>query len=117
MEWGYTIIAGLFILGVLLAFPLAIGICVALGGELLALDRLTTRCPRCGKRRMRLINGIRGKGWFYRCLACEGRWFWSGYRAWREASSPHFDWLFVEGQVGRTEPGAVDGAVKAEANE
>jgi hypothetical protein len=45
MEWGYAIIAGLFIIGVLLAFPLAIVICVAFGGVLIGLDRFTASCP------------------------------------------------------------------------
>lgn len=45
MEWSYLIIVVLFIVGVLLAFPLAIGICVALGGMLIGLDRFTAHCP------------------------------------------------------------------------
>lgn len=45
MEWGYAIIAGLFVLGVLLAFPLAIGVVVMLGGALVGFDRFTARCP------------------------------------------------------------------------
>lgn len=45
MEWSYLIIVGLFILGVLLAFPLAICICVVLGGMLIGFDRFTARCP------------------------------------------------------------------------
>lgn len=47
MEWGYAIIAGLFVAGVLLAFPLAIGIYVAVGGVLVGVDRFTARCPGC----------------------------------------------------------------------
>ena len=42
---GYGIIAGLFAIGVVLAFPLAIVICVALGGVLIGLDRFTASCP------------------------------------------------------------------------
>ena len=45
MEWGYVVIIVLFIVGVVLAFPLAIGICAALGGLLIGLDRFTARCP------------------------------------------------------------------------
>jgi hypothetical protein len=45
MDWRYAIIAGLFIIGVLLAFPLAIGVCVAVGGILIGLDRFTARLP------------------------------------------------------------------------
>jgi hypothetical protein len=45
MEWDYAILAGLFILGVLLAFPLAIGIVVALWGVFMGIDRFTTWCP------------------------------------------------------------------------
>jgi hypothetical protein len=47
MEWGYTIIAGLFIIGVLLAFPLAIGVVVAVGGVLIGVDRFTSQLPGC----------------------------------------------------------------------
>jgi hypothetical protein len=85
MEWGYAAIAGVFVVGVLLAFPVAIGICAALGGFLMAVDRLTTGCPGCRLR-------------FYLCRACGGRWFWSkDDRAWQDASSPDFAWAFVEG--------------------
>jgi hypothetical protein len=111
MEWSYAIIAGLFVLGVLLAFPLAIGICATLGGVLMVADRLTTRCPGCGQRRMRCTNGIRetyptgrGTGRFYLCGACGGRWFWSNDDGtWRNASSPNFEWAFVarSGELGR----------------
>jgi hypothetical protein len=111
MEWSYAIIAGLFVLGVLLAFPLAIGICVTLGGILMVADRLTTRCPGCGQRRMRCTNGIqetyptgRGTGRFYLCGACGDRWFWSNDDGtWRNASSPNFEWAFVagSGELGR----------------
>jgi hypothetical protein len=45
MEWGYAMIAGLFVLGVLLAFPLAIGILLILGGAFMGLDRFTAWCP------------------------------------------------------------------------
>src|SRR5262245_7198301 len=45
MEWGYAIIAGLFVLGVALAFPLAIGICLAAGGVLIGVDWFTAHCP------------------------------------------------------------------------
>ena len=115
MEWGYAAIAGVFVVGVLLAFPLAIAICTALGGVLVALDRLTTRCPGCGQRRMRCTNGIRttypshrGTGLFYLCRACGGRWFWSNdERAWQDASSPDFGWAFAEGQQRHAEPGSV----------
>jgi hypothetical protein len=45
MEWPNVIIVALFVVGVLLAFPLAIGIVVVLGGMLVTLDRLTECCP------------------------------------------------------------------------
>ncbi len=45
MVWGYVVIIVLFVVGVVLAFPLAIGICAALGGLLIGLDRFTARCP------------------------------------------------------------------------
>jgi hypothetical protein len=45
MEWGYAIIAGLFVFGVLLAFPLAIGIVVVIAGTFMGLDRFTAWCP------------------------------------------------------------------------
>jgi hypothetical protein len=114
MEWGYAIIGVLFVAGVLLAFPLAIGICGALGGVLVAIDRLTTRCPRCKQRRMRCTNGIRetyptgrGTGLFYLCRACSSWWFWSNDdRAWQDASSPDFMWAFVDRRGGKAEPGS-----------
>ena len=104
MEWGYAAIAGTFVVGALFAFPLAIAVCAALGGVLMAVDRLTTRCPGCGLRRMCQTNGIRttyptgrGTGKFYLCRAGGGRWFWSNdARAWRDASSPGFAWAFIE---------------------
>jgi len=45
MEWGYAIIAGVFVIGVLLAFPLAIGILVILYGAFMGLNRFTAWCP------------------------------------------------------------------------
>ncbi|HEV2295823.1 MAG TPA: hypothetical protein VGR35_18385 [Tepidisphaeraceae bacterium] len=45
MEWNYVVIAILFVVGVVLAFPLAIGICAALGALLIGLDRFSARCP------------------------------------------------------------------------
>jgi hypothetical protein len=53
MEWGYAIIAGLFVVGVVLAFPLAIGICVAVSSVLIGVDRFTARCPGCRQLRRR----------------------------------------------------------------
>lgn len=47
MEWSYAIIAGPFIICVLLAFPMAIGICVVVGGVLIGADRLTAHLPGC----------------------------------------------------------------------
>lgn len=45
MGWELAIIAGLFIVGVVLAFPLAIGVCAAFAGVFIALDRFTNWCP------------------------------------------------------------------------
>jgi hypothetical protein len=45
MGWWYTAIAGVFVLGVLLAFPVAIGVCAALGGVLMTVDRLYYPMP------------------------------------------------------------------------
>jgi hypothetical protein len=54
MEWGYVIIAALFVLGVVLAFPLAIGICLVASGVLVGIDWFTTRCPGFRQVRRRL---------------------------------------------------------------
>ena len=51
MEWNFVVILAIFVVGVILAFPLAIGICTLLGGLLVAFDLLTTRCPNCHARR------------------------------------------------------------------
>jgi hypothetical protein len=101
--------AGLLIVGVLLALPLAIGICATLGAVLMAVDWLTSRCPGCGQQQMRWTNGIRetyptgrGTGSFYLCRSCGGRWFWSNDdRGWEDASSPDRAWAFVEAHGGR----------------
>jgi hypothetical protein len=45
MEWGYVTIAVVFVVGVVLAFPLAIAICIAAGGVLAGIDWFTARCP------------------------------------------------------------------------
>jgi hypothetical protein len=109
MGWWYTAIAGVFVLGVLLAFPVAIGVCATLGGILMTVDRLTTRCPGCDQRQMRQTNGIcetyptgRGTGRFYLCRSCGGRWFWSNDdRGWVDASSPDLAWAFVDAHDGQ----------------
>src|SRR5258708_2094356 len=88
--------------GLILAFPLAISICALLGGSLVAFDRLTTRCPNCHVRRMKMTNGIRetyptgrGTGRFYLCSACGKRAFWSNdNRAWENASASDFNWAY-----------------------
>ena len=94
MGWGDAIIIGLLMSGLLLAIPLAMGICAACGWLLHTVDRLTTRCPGCGQRRMELIGeAYGGPGrWLYLCGACSGRWVWSNHeRAWQDASPPDFD--------------------------
>ncbi len=45
MEWGYVTIAVVFVVGVLLAFPLAVAICVAAWGAIVGIDWFTARCP------------------------------------------------------------------------
>lgn len=45
MDWNYWSIAVVFIIGVVLAFPLAIGIVVVFAVVVRGLDWLTTRCP------------------------------------------------------------------------
>jgi hypothetical protein len=45
MSWSYAIIALLFIAGAILAFPLAIGVVLALAGVLRGLGWFTARCP------------------------------------------------------------------------
>jgi hypothetical protein len=106
MWWQYALLAALLVAGVLLAFPVAIGICAFFGAVFLTVDRLTTRCPSCGTRSMRLTNGIRetfptgrGTGTFYLCAACGQRWFWSNDdRQWQEAANPAFNWAFPQRQ-------------------
>jgi len=109
MWWEYPILGAVFALGVLLAFPLAVAICTCLGWMLVTIDRLTTRCPTCGVRRMRLTNGSRetypsgrGTGRFYLCEACRRRWFWSNDDwAWQNASDRDFEWAYGEGRESR----------------
>jgi hypothetical protein len=91
--------------GILLAFPFAIGLCTLLGFVLLTIDRMTTRCPSCGDRAMRIVNGIRetfptgeGTGWFYACVSCGRRSFWSNDdRVWQDASGTGFDRWYMPG--------------------
>src|SRR5262245_19066447 len=45
MESGYASIAGLFVVGVVLAFPVAVAIGVALGRVLSGADWFTAHCP------------------------------------------------------------------------
>jgi hypothetical protein len=104
MWWQYALIAIALVVGVLLAFPIAILLCACLGWVLMTLDRATTRCPGCNARQMRCANGIRetyptgrGTGKFYLCEACKRRWFWSNDdRCWRDADDSDFDWAFAE---------------------
>lgn len=104
MWWHYPLLAALLVAGVLLAFPFAIGICAFFGAVFLTVDRLTTRCPSCRVRSMRLTNGIResfptgrGTGLFYLCEACGQRWFYSHDDwQWQEAASSAFDWAFSQ---------------------
>jgi hypothetical protein len=62
MEWGYAVIIGLFVLGVLLAFPLAIGIIVALGACSWGLDRFTAWCPGFRHLRRWYLRRLYGPG-------------------------------------------------------
>ena len=71
---GTLTIIGIFVVGILLAFPTAIAIC-ATGGLIAHIyDRLTTARPKCGRKKMKGVNGIRetyptgrGTGTFYLC--------------------------------------------------
>lgn len=109
MNWdGMSIwlIIIVFVLGILAAFPLAIGICSVLGAIVLAVERLTTRCPACGSRSMKHVNSIRetyptgkGTGRFYSCQSCHRNWFWSrDEEDWREASAEEIDRWFFPGK-------------------
>src|SRR5262245_23204553 len=92
-------LAVLFVIGVLLAFPLAICICAFLGFLLQTYQRRTTPCPDCAKYQMRWVNCIketypdgRNTGAFYVCDACCRRWFWSNDdRGFRDASGAEYD--------------------------
>lgn len=106
MLWEYLAIFGVLIAGVVLAFPMAIGLCTALGAVLCLLDHLTTVCPGCGARRkMACISAIRtsypnncGTGRFYQCKNCQSRWLWSDKeRVWQDASSADFDCWYAQG--------------------
>lgn len=57
MAWDYAIIAALFILGVLLAFPLAIGVLIVVSSVFVVLDRFTDNCP--GFRQIRRWRRVR----------------------------------------------------------
>jgi hypothetical protein len=95
-------IALLVLIGVALAFPLAICICAFLGFLLQTYHRLTTPCPHCAQHRLRSFSGIketyptgRNTGTFYVCDACSWRWFWSNdEREFRDASSAEYDRCF-----------------------
>ncbi|HEX7380382.1 MAG TPA: DUF1553 domain-containing protein [Pirellulales bacterium] len=97
----------IFLVLVALAFPLAIAICAFAGGILMAFDRLTTRCPNCHARQMKVANGIletyptgRGTGNFYLCGGCGRRSFWSNdERDWQDASGSRFDWAYNRSRV------------------
>jgi hypothetical protein len=100
------LIALLFPIGVLAAFPLAVGICAVLGAITMGIDRLTNPCPGCGRRTLRCVNAIRetyptgaGTGSFYICGHCDRRWFWSNDdKQWTDASADRFDrWFSVGG--------------------
>jgi hypothetical protein len=54
MGWTLFIVAVVFVVGVLLAFPLAIGILGILWGTLVGLDRFTNWCP--GFRHLRRVH-------------------------------------------------------------
>ncbi len=102
MQWEILILLAISIVGVILAFPVAVAICAFAGGMLIACDRLITRCPACRARSLRITNGIRetfpasgGTGWFYLCRACGNRSFWSNdSREWKDASGSVFDWAY-----------------------
>jgi hypothetical protein len=89
----------MLLVGVVLAFPLAIGICTALGLVLVIVERWATPCPKCAARKLRNINGIRetyptgkGTGTFYVCDDCQHRVFWSNDdRGWQDANAQKFD--------------------------
>lgn len=89
----------ILLVGLVLAFPLAIAISAALGFVLTTADRWTTRCPNCGARKLRNVNGIRetyptneGTGTFYACDVCQHRAFWSNDdRGWQDANASEFD--------------------------
>ena len=93
--WLILIVLG----GIILAFPLAIAICAALGFVLMTVERLRTPCPKCGARKLKNVNGIRetyptgkGTGTFYVCEVCAHRVFWSNDdRAWQDANAQEFD--------------------------
>lgn len=63
VEWAYVIIAVLFILGVVLAFPLAIAVCLVFAGAMRGVDWFTARCP--GFRQLRR--------WHRRRQYCSGK--------------------------------------------
>ena len=108
VAWVLVILA----VGIVLAFPLAILITIVLGAPLVALDRLTRRCPRCGRRGgMTLVNGIRAT------VMVDGRRapdHWSYYHCGRcgaRLKLHHDQWGDVSGdELKFFEPGFREGA-------
>lgn len=94
--WTILII---FIVCVVLAFPLAILISAALGALVILIERLTIRCPSCNARKMRSMNWLRVNStdniWsmsFFLCLACGKRWLRiNSQKTWEDASDPKYD--------------------------
>jgi hypothetical protein len=94
MSWEVVVV----VVAVVLAIPLGVGFCIALGWLVTVYERRTTRCPRCQARQMELVNFIKADpnphdtGAYYRCLACGGRWFQSIVdRNWQDVSGPEHD--------------------------
>ena len=74
----YWQIAAVFAAGVLLAFPLAVLLTVAVGWPLLRVRRIFNPCPMCGARKLKCVNFLRclHPPSFYLCEACGSRLKW-----------------------------------------
>lgn len=84
----YWLIAVIFAVGVILAFPLAILLTVAVGWPLLKLAQFLNPCPKCGARKLRWVNGLRcpHPPSFYECDGCGVKLKWQSAK-WSEATN------------------------------
>jgi hypothetical protein len=97
-------VIGLFLVGCVLAFPLAILISAFLGW---LLKIIGTKCPKCQRRTLELwwsvLSNPRPSPMFYKCANCGARYM-TGDRGWEDASSPEFDEKYEPNVFGSMRP-------------